>query len=223
MRRPVQCNIPALPGTGRAASRELASSLLDLKIKSEEKENFVMAGVLQVVKDSINLVILLFGIVLTALLFYNGSKLSSHKSRIDEAVSRKNKKWAVNPVDGTVMDEDDVDAAITPDTIRKYERDFNKDCALHNVFSQLIPIFPLMGILGTVAGLMLEVNSQDINGMMASMDTALSSTFFGLIFAILLKFVDAIFPSRIIEDVDVMLEDYSKKLDLAEMIQKLRA
>ena len=63
-----------------------------------------MAGVLQVVKDSINLVILLFGIVLTALLFYNGSKLSSHKSRIDEAVSRKNKKWAVNPVDGTVMD-----------------------------------------------------------------------------------------------------------------------
>ena len=182
-----------------------------------------MAGVLQVVKDSINLVILLFGIVLTALLFYNGSKLSSHKSRIDEAVSRKNKKWAVNPVDGTVMDEDDVDAAITPDTIRKYERDFNKDCALHNVFSQLIPIFPLMGILGTVAGLMLEVNSQDINGMMASLDTALSSTFFGLIFAILLKFVDAIFPSRIIEDVDVMLEDYSKKLDLAEMIQKLRA
>ena len=182
-----------------------------------------MAGVLQVVKDYINLIILLSGIVLTAFIFYNGSKLSSHKSRIDEAVSRKNKKWAVNPVDGTVMDEDDVDAAITPDTIRKYERDFNKDCALHNVFSQLIPIFPLMGILGTVAGLMLEVNSQDINGMMESVYAALSSTFFGLIFAILLKFVDAIFPSRIIEDVDVMLEDYSKKLDLAEMIQKLRA
>lgn len=181
-----------------------------------------MTQVLQMVRDNINLIILLFGIALTALIFINGSKLSSHKNRIDEAVSRRNKKWRVNPGDGAVVDEDDEDASITPDTIRKYERDFNKSCAWHNVFSQLIPIFPLMGILGTVAGLMLESNAADIEGMMASIDTALSSTFFGLIFAIILKFVDAVFPSRVIEDVEVMLDDYSKKLDLADMIQKIR-
>ncbi len=179
-------------------------------------------GVLQVVKDNINLIILLFGIALTALIFHNGSRLSSHKSRIDEAVSRKNKKWGVNPEDGAVFDEDDMDASITPDTIRQYERDFNKDCAWHNVFSQLIPIFPLLGILGTVAGLMLEAGATGLEGMMASIDTALSSTFFALIFAIILKAVDAVFPSRIIEDVEVILDDYSKKLDLAEMIQKIR-
>ena len=182
-----------------------------------------MTGVLQVVKDNINLVILIFGIVLTALIFVNGSRLSSHKNRIEEAVSRRNKKWGVNPVDGAVVDEDDEDASITPDTIRQYERDFNKACAWHSVFSQLIPIFPLMGILGTVAGLMLEANAVDLEGMMASIDTALSSTFFGLIFAIALKFIDAVFPSRVIEDVDVMLDDYSKKLDLADMIQKIRS
>ena len=181
-----------------------------------------MTDVLQVIKENINLVILLFGALLTALLLFNGSKLSSHKSRIEEAVSRRNKKWAVNPIDGAVIDEDDEDASITPDTIRQYERDFNKDCAMHNVFSQLIPVFPLMGILGTVAGLMLETNAADIEGMMASVDTALSSTFFGLVFAILLKIIDAVFPSTIIEDVEVMLDDYSKKIDIADMIQKMK-
>lgn len=181
-----------------------------------------MTGFLQVIKDNINLVILLFGIGLTAFIFVNGSKLSSHKSRIDEAVSRRNRKWGVNPVDGAVVDEDDEDAAITPDTIRQYEKDFNASCAWHSVLSQLIPVFPLMGILGTVAGLMLEANAADIEGMMASMDTALSSTLFGLLFAIFLKIVDAVYPSKIIDDVDVMLDDYSKKLDLADMIQKIK-
>ncbi len=181
-----------------------------------------MTEVLQIIKDNINLAILIFGIVLTALILYNGSKLSSHKNRIDEAVSRRNRKWGLDPADGAVVVEEDEDASVTPDTIRQYERDFNKDCSLHSVLSQLIPIFPLLGILGTVAGLMLEVNAVNIEEMMASIDTALSSTFFGLIFAILLKFIDAVFPSRVIEDVEVMLEDYSKKLDLADMIQKIR-
>ena len=171
---------------------------------------------------NINLIILLFGAVLTALLFYNGTKLSSHRNRIDEAVSRRNKKWGVNSSDGSIVDEDDEDAAITPDTIRRYERDFNNACAWHSVIAQLIPIFPLLGILGTVAGLMLETNAMDLEGMISSIDTALSSTLFGLIFAIILKFVDAVFPARIIEDVEVMLEDYSKKLDLAEMVQKIK-
>ncbi len=195
-------------------------------INDEEKEN--MTGFLQVIKDYIDLVILLFGIVLTGLILWNGSRLSSHKSRIDEAVSRRNRKWTVDPEDGAVFAKDDEDASVTPDTIRQYEREFNKDCALHSVFSQLIPVFPLLGILGTVAGLMLGVNAASAanagnDAIMAALKPALSSTLFGLIFAILLKVIDAVFPSRVIEDVDVMLEDYGKKLDLADMIRKLKA
>ena len=181
-----------------------------------------MAEVLQVVEHNINLVILIFGIVLTAFILWNGSKLSSHKNRIDEAVNRRNNKWRIEPTDGTIVDQDDYDASITPDTIRQYERDFNKDCALHSALSQLIPIFPLLGILGTVAGLMLEVKASNNEIMMEAVYSALSSTFFGLIFAILLKFIDAVFSSRIIEDVEVLLDDYSKKLDLAEMIHRIK-
>lgn len=182
-----------------------------------------MAGVLQIIKDNINIVIILFGVVLLTSILINGSKLSSHKTRIDEAVTRRNRKWGINPEDGAVFDIDDEDASITPDTIRQYEREFNKACAWHSVFSQLIPILPLMGIFGTVVGLMLESSATDLEGMMASMDIALSSTFWGLIFAIVLKFADAVFPSRIIDDVEVMLDDYSKKLDLADMIQKIKS
>ncbi len=182
-----------------------------------------MAIALQFIKENVTGIIIICGIALFVLIMINGSKLSQHKSRIDEAVSRRNKKYGLNPSDGTVIDEDDEDAAITPDTIRKFERDFNKTCALHSVLSQLIPIFPLMGILGTVAGLMLESQAVDIEGMMGSIDVALDSTLWGLGFTILLKIADTVFPSRIIEDVDILLDDYSKKLDLADMIQKIKS
>lgn len=181
-----------------------------------------MDGILQIVADKIDLVIIVFGVVLTAVIFVNGAKLSSHKSRIDEAVSRRNRKWGLNPVDGSVVDEDDEDASITPDTIRQYEREFNKDCAVHSACSQLITIFPLLGIFGTVVALMHEAEASSLEQMMSHINTALSSTFCGLIFAIPLKAIDAVFPSRLIEDVEATLDDYSKKLDLADMIQKIK-
>ena len=37
-----------------------------------------------------------------------------------------------------------------------------------------------------------------------------------MIAAIILKFTDALFTSRIINDVDVMLDDFDKKLELAK-------
>jgi len=91
------------------------------------------------------------------------------------------------------------------------------------MLTQLIPIFPLLGILGTVAGLMLETKAGDIPAMLGSLDVALVTTFWGLIFAILLKIIEAVFPSRVIYDVEVMLDDFDKKMSLAEMFQNYRA
>ncbi len=182
-----------------------------------------MDAILNFVRVCINPVIIILGLGLTVLVLMNALNLSFHRSRIEEAVRRRNKKYMVNPSDGTMEEDDDEDAAVTPDTIRNYEMEFNKACSLHSVYTQLIPIFPLLGILGTVAGLMLQLGSQDVAAIFDSLGVALSSTFAGLIFSILLKSIDAVYPARIIGDVDVLLEDYSKKLDMAEMLQRLQA
>lgn len=167
--------------------------------------------------------IVILGVIIAILLLVNGLSLSNQKNKIEEALERRNKKYKLNG-DLKEIEETDDDSTtiITPDTIRKYETEFNKKCSWHGVLVQFIPIFPLLGILGTVAGLMLQIQSNDITGMMDSLDVALTTTLFGLIFAIALKVIEALFPSRVIYDVEVMLEDFEKKRSIAEMFETFK-
>ena len=181
-----------------------------------------MELVLQFISDYMNMIIIIFGLMIAMGLLVNGLSLSNQKNRLEEVLERKNKIYRVKGDMKEIEEADDDNASITPDTIRKYETAFNKKCSWHGVLVQCIPIFPLLGILGTVAGLMLDVNANDVAGMMDSLDVALTTTLFGLIFAIVLKFIEAVFPSRIIYDVEVMLDDFDKKLSIAEMFQKFK-
>ncbi len=166
--------------------------------------------------------IVILGVVNAVLLLVNGLSLSNQKNKIEEALERRSKKYKFNGESKEIEETDDESVAITPDTIRKYETEFNKKCSWHGVLIQFIPIFPLLGILGTVAGLMLQIQSSDIAGMMASLDVALTTTLFGLIFAIVLKAIEAVFPSRVIYEVEVMLEDFDKKVSIAEMFENFK-
>lgn len=182
-----------------------------------------MNVILQFIADYAVECIVILGVVIALLLLVNGLSLSNQKNRIYEALERRNKKYAFKGGSKEIEETDDDSATITPDTIRKYETEFNKICSRHSVLIQFIPIFPLLGILGTVAGLMLQMqSSDDIVGMMASMDVALETTLFGLIFAIVLKGIEAVFPSRVIYEVDVMLDDFDKKMSLAEMFENYK-
>lgn len=98
------------------------------------------------------------------------------------------------------------------DAIHFKEKDFSNYCSTHDVLAQLIPLFPLVGLLGTVWGLMQSVQAGDISQMMASLDTALSSTFFGLIASIALKFFDS-FPAKLIRSVEIALDNFYWKYD----------
>lgn len=166
--------------------------------------------------------IIVIGVITFGGLFLNGQALSTQKGRIKDVLERKNKKYNVNSNSKEIEETDDESVSITPDTIRKYETEFNKKCSIHSVLVQIIPIFPLLGILGTVAGLMLQIQSSDIESMLASLDVALTTTLVGLIFAIALKFFDALFPSRIIYDVEVMMDDFDKKINIAEMFENFK-
>ena len=66
---------------------------------------------------------------------------------------------------------------------------------LYSVFVNLTGIFPLLGILGTVVSLLgLVADSTNITGNFYG---ALTSTFWGLVFAIIFKFTDGIISAKL--------------------------
>ncbi len=176
-----------------------------------------MEKILELISKGGKYFIILAGFALLLALFHNFSKLSNQKERIGEMLSRRNKLYSKNKETQELEEEDDETSSITPDTIRNYENKFNELCSWHNAFSQLISVFPLLGVLGTVAGLMLNASAESSADMLSSLNVALETTFWGLISAIILKVFDTLCPSRTITDVEVMLDDFDKKMDLADM------
>ncbi|MBR6623248.1 MAG: MotA/TolQ/ExbB proton channel family protein [Ruminococcus sp.] len=66
---------------------------------------------------------------------------------------------------------------------------------LYSIFVNLTGIFPLLGILGTVISLLGLVS--DTNDITGNFYGALTSTFWGLVFAIIFKFLDGIISAKI--------------------------
>lgn len=173
---------------------------------------------LGIISEYGDIIIIVLGVIVAILLFFNYINLLSQMTRIQELLERRNRKYKKNMDTHELEEEVDESASVTPDTIRRYEKKFNDCCSWHSSLAQLIPVFPLMGVLGTVAGLILALQDEnDINMIFSSLNTALDTTFWGLISAIGLKIFDAICPSRTINDVEVMLDNFDKKLELANM------
>ena len=76
--------------------------------------------------------------------------------------------------------------------------------SLYSVFVNVTSIFPLLGILGTVVSLLPMVS--ELADMQTNFFAALTSTFWGLVFAILFKLLDGFLSSR--------MEDNDKAVNL---------
>ncbi len=76
--------------------------------------------------------------------------------------------------------------------------------SLYSLFVNVTAIFPLLGILGTVVSLLPMV--ADLSDMQTNFFAALTSTFWGLVFAILFKLADGFLASK--------MEDNDKSVSL---------
>lgn len=164
-------------------------------------------------------IILVLGLGVLALILINWFKLGDMKKSITDLLETKKRNYKVNKDAREFEEETEEATAIKLDSVRDLENEFNKLSSIHGAAAQAIPIFPMLGILGTVSGLMLQVQAKDIDMMLGSLDTALITTFWGLLAAIVLKVID-IFPAKIINDVEIMLDNFDRKLELAEMSQE---
>lgn len=155
-------------------------------------------------------------LVVFVLLVFNYFHLIDVSKRIKELLDKKSTNPKVNTALHEYKEETEENTSIKIDEVRELENKFNELSSAHGAIAQAIPLFPMLGILGTVAGLMLQVQAEDIQMMLDSLDTALATTFTGLFYAIFLKIID-IFPAKVINDVEVMLDNFDRKLELAEM------
>ncbi|MCQ2537545.1 MAG: MotA/TolQ/ExbB proton channel family protein [Lachnospiraceae bacterium] len=169
-------------------------------------------------------IVILFGGVIVYLVGIV-SALSNHKKMIKDAVSGNKSKSEMNR-NGEIIESVQKDV-YTPDTIRTLETNYNKTCANHNIILHIIPIFTLLGILGTVCGFIQQLNAAGdsasiITSIMDSLKTAFNSTFYGLIATIVLQIVDAASASRIIDEIDADLNDYDRKMNIVAMFNGIK-
>lgn len=73
----------------------------------------------------------------------------------------------------------------------------------YSIFTTLISIFPLLGMLGTVNALLgLSLSTEDMLNVKSNFFDALTSTAWGIIFAILFKLVNALVSNFIENQID---------------------
>lgn len=79
---------------------------------------------------------------------------------------------------------------------------------LYSLYTNFTAIFPLLGILGTVAALMTNTDSAMGNGMLDNLMIALNTTLLGVIFAILFKAIDSFVSANMemnLDEIDATL------------------
>ena len=90
----------------------------------------------------------------------------------------------------------------------------------YSMYTNLTGIFPLLGILGTVISLIPMV--QDMANMQGNFFVALTSTLWGLVFAIVFRVLDATLAPRIERNIRG-IEDYLHKLEVTTTAPKATA
>lgn len=134
-------------------------------------------------------------------------ELEQNEREISRLYDGKNIKRDMDKnVNMTVVTDTTIDAKKINDLRQKYDQ----TCVDYGTVSQLIPIFPSLGILGTVLGLMLQVQAQGIEEMTSSIGLALSSTGLALLVTVGLKFWMAVSVSKKVSDIEVKYMDYER-------------
>ncbi len=90
----------------------------------------------------------------------------------------------------------------------QFLKEYQEKVKYYSAFSMVIQLFPLLGILGTVAGLYVAMSQNQ--SVYTGVEFALSSTILGIIFAVVFKVFDVILVSGFINYIDDGISRYEK-------------
>ena len=169
-----------------------------------------------------NIIIIGFGIYLIV------SLTSIHKQMKDNQMEARNVynitrgKSAFDLASGAVGYSAEVN--LDYEKMDKVREKYNQNFAEYQSKAQLISILPLMGLLGTIFGLipgLSAVKEQDFTVLYSSLSTALYSTLFGLVFSIILK-CQVSSHSKTMSSIEDYFEDNERKYNQVLEIKSIK-
>lgn len=119
---------------------------------------------------------------------------------------------AMNPI-GSKRFQIKADITTSPEEARSLQKERNLLLMLYSLYANITAIFPLLGIIGTVASLITV--SKDAN-MMDNLMVALNTTLWGVFFAIIFKFIDSLISGPIeafVDDADYTIRKFDQRED----------
>jgi len=159
-------------------------------------------------------VIAVLGLVVWGKLGAVSSKLKEIKKKAEDAYSETSKEFV--DVQNPMNIRTDTQRTFDINKMEEPRANFNEQVALFTQYVQGIAIFPMMGLLGTIIGLIpgLKILSTtgDLNKLAASLNTALWTTLVGLVAAIILKYVASKLSCKISE-VESIFAENDRKFD----------
>lgn len=153
--------------------------------------------VLKALPEIITVVIILGAGFNLFVFFWARAKIKNLESIVHPKADRRNGVG----VDLTISDDDSK-------TLQSYSA---RASAWYALFTNVTAVFPLLGILGTVASLMRLSGTDDLSENFSS---ALVTTFWGLIAAISFKIMDSFITSRLdsaLDEADYLIHEHDKE------------
>ncbi len=177
---------------------------------------------------ALNIILNPFIFVLAVYEFYvflkSFTKLSKLKERINALLGVERKSKVVKLYGPKqVLTEVTSKQVLNFDEFDAFCERYQEDSIYISRFSMIIQLFPLLGILGTVAGLYYAMNSgqglQSSQDMYEGVRLALSTTIYGIIWAVLFKLCDVVlsayFINYIEDGIDRFKDKYNEEKGLA--------
>jgi len=169
----------------------------------------------QAAGDWINWLIIVLFIIVFGLLFSLQGKLKKLQNDATR-IYRKTKSTSRISSKSGAMGYTEL-SEVNPEAMDEAREKFNKLGTSYLSYVQLVSLFPLLGLFGTVYGLipgLYAMKGGDLETLYAALCTALISTFLGLIAGIVLKFYVSLGPSKTINGIENTLDENDRKYNL---------
>lgn len=143
-----------------------------------------------------------------------GRSLKDISKQVDKAFKdtpgkfRRNSMGNLERTDTVVIERDDHEPLRTK---------FNAQFVEYNAYANMISVLPLLGLLGTVMGLipgLMWIKSGDFDHLYSSLSTALTSTWVGLVTSIWLKAVVSLKIGKLVNKVEIGFSEIDRLYEI---------